>query len=212
MKFVNVEWDIYLKKLDYLLNMGLDDGDVTIYDDALIDNLRNIYIGEIPASIIIMMKDYCNGLCLYRSLLIAAALQNDNFKLIKANTNTLRKNPELIAKAEYNDNQNFYTHYFIEYIDETGDEWIYDTSLMFKIDKELYYDMENPEIIEIIKPTDVYEYTLFKDIINNKVMDQQYKLSDLKFTQPTTIQDILYQGKLRNEFNLLNEQKFHKKK
>ena len=49
-----MKWDLHCKKEKMLLIYGLKNGLITLYDDELIEKLRNIYYGGIPASIILL--------------------------------------------------------------------------------------------------------------------------------------------------------------
>ena len=53
-KLQTMKWNLHNYKLKQLLIWGLKNGYITPYDDTLIEKLRNIYDGGIPASILLL--------------------------------------------------------------------------------------------------------------------------------------------------------------
>lgn len=126
---------------------GLQKGLIAPYDDKLIKKLRNIYYGGLPGSVILLSKSLSNGYCYDRALLMSRAFldEEDDVKLIYANVNSIKLNPE-----EYVcDDPSYAEHCVVERI--TGDkrDLIYDTSSGFIYDKKIYWLIENPKITYI---------------------------------------------------------------
>lgn len=209
MSKVQNKWENHIKKNNVKLIEELKLGFASIYDEQLINDLRNLYLGEIPGSIIMMLPKYCSGLCFDRSLLIAAAINNDRCKLVKATTKSLRLNPLLINRRNNGDVEAF-THYYIEYTDEFDNEWIYDSSYMLKFTKSSYIDLEEPKIKEIITIEEYQNYKLYKDILNNSVINQDYQLTQLEISLDETFQGQLYLPFIKKELELLSNKIKHK--
>ena len=70
---VNKKWELHCKKRDKLTLWGLRQGYIASYDDKLIEKLRNIYSGGIPASIILLSNGMSNGHCYDRAQLMSRA-------------------------------------------------------------------------------------------------------------------------------------------
>lgn len=114
------------------------------YDEELIQKLRIVYEGGLPASILLLWHGMSNGHCNDRALLIAEALQDGNIQLVYATIDGIRLNP----KVEQ-DNPMYADHCFIERTTKDGRHLIYDTSMGLIIDKSLYWLLEHPKVRKI---------------------------------------------------------------
>lgn len=63
-----MKWDLHSCKQKVLLIWGLKNGLITPYDDQLIEKLREVYYGGIPASVILLSDGMTNGHCYDRAL------------------------------------------------------------------------------------------------------------------------------------------------
>lgn len=124
-----------------LLSWGLEHGLITPYENDLIEKLRNIYNGGLPASIILLSNGMSNGHCYDRALLMAKAFldTDDDINLLYVSIDSLRLNPAF----EHNDFL-LDEHCIVERITKEGKHLIYDTSTGFIYDKRIYWLMENP--------------------------------------------------------------------
>lgn len=170
----NLRWKLNEYKIKKLLLLGLKTGLIDIYNDELIEKLRNIYYCGIPASIILLSIYLSNGNCYDRALLLSRAFldEEDDIKLICADIDNIKLNPKFIS-----DEPSYAEHCFLERITKDGRHLIYDTSTGFVYDKKLYWAMEKPKIYKIIDKETIikyYEenleeqkidYTLMNDII-----------------------------------------------
>ncbi len=128
-----------------LIIQGYEKGLVHLYDDELIQKLRTIYDGELPASITLLSNFRSNGYCQDRSTLLARAFldTSDDIKILCITIKSLRLNPKVIAEND----PTFQQHYVVERTDSNGKKFIYDTSAGFIYDKDFYWDLEDPEIV-----------------------------------------------------------------
>lgn len=139
-----------------MLIEGLEKGLINIYDDKLIEKLRNIYYGGLPASIILLSDAMTNGYCYDRAFLLAQAFldTDDDIKLIYAMVDSLRLNPQYIC-----DNPLYADHCIV--LRTTKEEsLIYDTSTGFVYDKEIYWLIENPKIRKINDKESIRKFLL----------------------------------------------------
>lgn len=141
-----LKWKLQLYKEKKLLIYGLKRGFITIYDDKLIEKLRNIYDGGMPASILLLSNGMSNGHCYDRATLMSRAFldEEDDVNLIYATINSLKLKPEYIC-----DDPSRYDHCIVERITKDGKKLIYDTSSGFIYDKKIYWLMENPKVRKI---------------------------------------------------------------
>lgn len=142
-KLQKLKWDIHQKKHKMLMIYGLQHGLIFPYDEELIQKLRNVYYGGIPASIILLSNGMSNGHCYDRALLMSRAFLNDesDVNLLYGDIDSLKLNPNFIS-----DSPHYADHCFVERITKDGRHLIYDTSCGFIFDKKIYWLMENPKL------------------------------------------------------------------
>lgn len=119
------------------------------YDDKLIEKLRNIYYGGLPASIILLSDSLTNGYCYDRALLLAKAFieEEDDIKLLYASIDSIRLNPMYIDKKSKD--PLYADHCILERTTKGGHHLIYDTTNGFIYDKSIYWMIENPKVRHI---------------------------------------------------------------
>lgn len=142
-KLQKMKWDLHQKKYRFLLLYGLSHGLILPYDDKLINKLRNVYYGGIPASIILLSNGMSNGHCYDRALLMSRAFLDDegDVKLLYGDIDSIKYNPRFIS-----DSPHYADHCFVERTTKDGRKLIYDTSCGFVFDKKLYWLMERPKL------------------------------------------------------------------
>ena len=156
------EWEIYCEKAKIMLIEGLEKGLINIYDDKLIEKLRDIYYGGLPASIILLSDAMTNGYCYDRAFLLARAFldTDDDINLIYATVDSLKLNPEYVCT-----DPSYADHCFV--LRTTKEEsLIYDTSTGFVYDKEMYWLIENPKIRKIDNKESIRKFLLEEEKIN----------------------------------------------
>lgn len=141
-----MKWDLHSYKQKVLLIWGLKNGLITPYDDQLIEKLRKVYYGGIPASVILLSNGMTNGHCYDRALLMSRAFldDEDDVQLLYADIDSLKLNPQYIS-----DSPLYADHCIVERITKDGRHLIYDTSAGFVYDKKLYWLMEHPKVRKI---------------------------------------------------------------
>lgn len=160
---VNKKWELHCKKRDKLTLWGLRQGYIAPYDDKLIEKLRNIYSGGIPASIILLSNGMCNGHCYDRAQLMSRVFLDtqDDVKLVYASIDSLRLNPIYASKEE---DSLYADHCIVERVTENGVEIIYDTSTGLIYDKQLYWIIERPKV----------RYIKDKNKIKEEVFEEEF--------------------------------------
>lgn len=141
-----MKWDLHSYKQKVLLIWGLKNGLITPYDDQLIEKLRTVYYGGIPASVILLSDGMTNGHCYDRALLMSRAFldDEDDVQLLYADIDSLKLNPKFIS-----DSPLYADHCIVERITKDGKHLIYDTSAGFVYDKKLYWLMEHPKVRKV---------------------------------------------------------------
>ena len=140
---LKLKWKLHQYRSNLLFNWGFRNGYIDFYDEKMIEKLRTIYHGGIPASILLLSRGMSNGHCYDRALLLSRVFldEKDNVKLIYATIDTLKLKVllegENISRAD---------HCFVERITKDGRHLIYDTSLGLVLDKKLYWLIQHPKI------------------------------------------------------------------
>ena len=144
-----IKWDLHNYKSKKLLIWGLKHGFISPYNDELIEKLRTIYDGGLPASIILLSNGVSNGHCYDRALLMSRAFLDEkgDVQLLYASIDSLRLNPKLMDDT----NPLYADHCIVEVTSEDSNHFIIDTSAGFVYDKKIYWLMEHPKIRKIDK-------------------------------------------------------------
>ena len=143
-------------KYRLLMNYGLKHGYFRHYDDELIEKLRNIYFGGMPASILLLYIKWCNGKCYDSAILMARAFldTDDDVNVICGSVDSIKYNKRYI-----DDNEPINAdHCFVERITKDGKKLIYDTTSGGVFDEWFYKLVENPKIRHTRKKEETIDY------------------------------------------------------
>ena len=200
-KIENLKWILYKKKRDILADFGFSFGAIRPYDDELIEKLRDVYYGGIPASICLLDENGVRRKCYDRALLIAHAFKDDDFRMVDADIDGITLNPKNIDY--YVDEPHYGNHCFIERTDEKGTVWVYDTTMMLMYEKSLYYAMERPKITRINEKDAVLNYCEFVDVENANLENDKYAAPlILPLIEKHIVDQKVYKDELAREIEL----------
>ena len=171
-----LKWNLYKKKKRILIIWGLKNGFVFPYNDKLIENLRNVYYGGIPGSVLLLCDSLCQGHCYDRSVLITLGFGDDDFNIIKAGIDGIKLNPKYIDKYKKYPDSAYDSHSIAERIFSDGSRWIYDTSMGFVLEKRLYWIIERPNVRKINDKQATLHYKEYQDIKNADIERDKYVL------------------------------------
>ena len=114
-KLEQLKWNLHKKKVDILFNYGVKHGLIHPYDNQLIENLRHIYYGGLPASILLLHGKLSNGHCYDRGTLITLGFGDDDFQVVDADIDGFKLNPKFIDEYRYNNlSERYPNHCFAE--------------------------------------------------------------------------------------------------
>ena len=141
--FVNLRWKLYKVYSEQLLIWGLKKGYIQPYSEELIERLRDVYYGGVPASVLLLCRALTDGNCYDRALLMSRVFLEDDgdVRLIYATVADLKFNP-----AYKNGDGD---HSFVERTTKTGKHFIYDTSIGFVYTKWIYWLINFPKVRHI---------------------------------------------------------------
>lgn len=159
---IEKKWNLYNYRNKQLLLWGLRNHFIIPYQTSLIEKLRTIYHGGIPASILLLSRGMSNGHCFDRALLLSRAFldSDEDIELVCASIKGLRLNPEYSDRED----SSFADHWFVERTIGEDQHVIYDTSTGFIYDKEMYWMMESPRV----------KRSLNKDTIKRIIESEDY--------------------------------------
>lgn len=212
-KLDQIKWIIYNKKKDILYYYGIHNGLIHSYEEELLEKLRHVYYGGVPASILLLCDKYCNGHCYDRGLLITLGFGDDDFKLVDADIDGIGLNPKIID--EYNEAiEKGYTwnhpanHCFAERTKQDGSVWVYDTTMGLVFEKKLYYRMENPKITKINDRKATENYCEYQDIKKANFEQDKYILPMIlpTFEKLADSEKQLYKERLKQEIKRFKEE------
>lgn len=194
----DLSWKRFCDFKEQLIIEGAQNGLVKPYDEELIETLRNVFYGGIPASIILLCRDLCNGYCYDRATLLTRGLSLD-YKLVKANINTLRLNPKFIKMRKTM--PDYAAHRFVEVSDENNIIWVYDTTSGFVMEKSLFYRIEQPEILKVDSKHAVDKFCNDLELVSNEGSPFAIELI-LPFIEKIANNELMYQDLLLREIEL----------
>ena len=142
-------WKLFNLKRKALMSFGFKTGLIQSYDVETIDNLRKLYYGGIPCSIIILSHGMCIRKCYDRATLLTYGFNDDvEFRQVDADVDSIKYHPGTIAHETGND-PHYSNHSFIERKRPDGSWWVYDTTDGLVYYRPLYYLLERPKITKI---------------------------------------------------------------
>lgn len=119
----------------FVFRIGVRAGLVLPYEQGLIDRLRAVYFGGLPGSVILLIRQLCDGKCYDRAMMISMGM--DKFEMVWGSIRNIRldggKDGRPIIETS--------DHCWVE----CGD-WVYDTSHCLRTKKWFYYFLESPII------------------------------------------------------------------
>ena len=155
------------------LDKALNENKILLYEDSLIENLRDVYYKGVPIAISILSYPMCVKQCYAMSVNLTRGM--DHFNLVHGNVNFLQKN------------ESYPNHSWVE-----KDGFVYDTTDGFKWDKELYYKLFQPEVVEVYDENTIKDYSFYHYILSradsdlplvNKALMIQY-IESLEIEEP----------------------------
>ena len=208
-KLEEMKWELHKKKYDELFDYGVKHGLIAAYDKELIKNLRHIYYGGLPASILLLHGKLSNGHCYDRGALVTLGFGDDDFQVINADIDSLGLNPQYIDEYRTgNVNEHFANHCFAERKLKDGTTLVYDTSVGLVFEKSLYYKLENPKITKIKDKKAILRFLYYDFQQDSDIERDKYVLplilpsieNCLVPTQP------IYLNQLKQEFKIFKQE------
>lgn len=147
--FKKLRKKLFFEKLNVMFNIGLRDGKIVPIEEELYEEMNKTIIACLPVGTRIKYADqlFAQGTCYERSLYMFLAL--DNAILVRGNNKDL----------EYNYGKGHEGHGWVE----LGD-YVYDPSLGYRFDKELYYKLYgSSDLAKCDKETYLKEHSDFVD-------------------------------------------------
>ena len=176
--WIKLAWRWYLWKQKTLVLLGVVLGLVCTYERSLIERLRKVYYGGVPASVLLLAKNMCSGYCYDRATLISKGM--DEFEIVWGSI----KHLELRYGRKKAD------HCWVE---SCG--WVYDTSWGFKMKRWLYYLLEKPRVRMRKNRAECLQYHYYINLTSSDLPQDKYYLVLLlpviaKVIQSSTFPDL----------------------
>ena len=171
-KLDELRWKLFTLRYNILFKYGAKNGLIKQYDKDLIERLRHVYCGGIPGSILLLHGELSNGYCQDRASLITLGFGEDDFQVVYASVDNIKLNPEHVEDyRKGNLSENYAVHCFAERTCKDGIVWVYDTSIGFVFEKNLYYLMENAKVRLIKSKQNTLDF-LYKDFLRDSDIER----------------------------------------
>lgn len=164
----------YIKKKDDLyqkLMYGFKNNLVKSFDQEIISELRKCYYGVFSELIYIFSTDTTFSNIDNKAELLTWIFKDKNIKLVKGSTSSTRN----ILFYEYGQGHLDY-NLWIE-VEEGNKTWVYDLFSLLKMEKDFYYELEEPKI-EKIYLKDVFDLNKDFSSFSNQYDNILYEMID----------------------------------
>lgn len=158
----SLRWRLYSLYSRQLMLWGLKRKYIEPYNEELIEELRSIYYGGVPASVLLLSRALTDGYCYDRALLMSRAFldEDGNVRLVYASVADLRLNPNYNSKNG--------DHCFVERTTKTGKKFIYDTSNGLVYTKWLYWLIFFPRVRLIHDKSEITDFVESESSVNSE--------------------------------------------
>lgn len=154
--FDNLKKNLFLIRCDLLMDEGLRNGDIVPFEDDLYERLSKVYFGGFPISINIkyLRPTKTPGHCEDRSMFITMGF--DDALWVVGD----------LKKFELKYGKENAWHNWVE-----RDGWVYDTTLLYKFKKELYYKIYLPTNVRSRSAEEYKKHEWYQDIVTTTIED-----------------------------------------
>ena len=127
-----------------IFNKALKEGKVQQFDQAIIRKLRNLYFGFLSGLIYIYYYPTSFSNLGNKAELFTHVIKDKEYKLVHGQTDSVRDILFFMYGVEHLDNNIWFE------VQEGHKIWVYDMFSLLKIEKSIYYKLENPKISKVI--------------------------------------------------------------
>ncbi len=202
-----LEWEVFKIKKSYLFDKGIKSGLIHCYEQSVANNLRKYYYGHMPLSLMILSNKLCSGKCFTVAPLVCFGFLEDDFKIVTADVDGIRLNPELIDENNglENPDPHFAFHRFVERTLSDGSVWVYDTTDGLVYEKGLYYRLEKPRIINVSAKEEL-EKSDYRVVFSSTLDDvKRHGFWMIPALERIISEERMYKKAMQQELDLLKE-------
>lgn len=138
-------------KLD-VYNKAVEDGKITEFDQTTLTRLRKLYYAFYPALIYIFYEPTTFKNIGNRLELLTNTMDDREYQIVHGDTDSTRNIPFSMYGVEHLDYNSWLE------VKEGQKVWVYDLFSMLKIEKEIYYKLENPEIRQVVSKSKIMSH------------------------------------------------------
>lgn len=151
-----------------IYNKAVAEGKITHFDQTTITRLRKLYYGLYSGLIYMYMEPTTFNNIGNKVELLTHVFEDKKYNLVHGDIDSTQKIPFFMYGVEHLDSNSW-----IE-VEEGNKTWVYDTFSLMKIEKEVYYKLENPKVNKVIPKRAIMEhpgrdrddYTVYHDGFN----------------------------------------------
>lgn len=154
-------------KLD-IYNKAVAEGKITHFDQTTITRLRKLYYGLYSGLIYMYMEPTTFNNIGNKVELLTYVFEDKKYNLVYGDTDSTQNISFFMYGVEHLDSNSW-----IE-VEEGNKTWVYDTFSLMRIEKEVYYKLENPKVNKVVPKRAIMElpgrdredYTVYYDGFN----------------------------------------------
>lgn len=139
-----------------IYNKAVAEGKITHFDQTTITRLRKLYYGLYSGLIYMYMEPTTFNNIGNKVELLTHVFEDKKYNLVHGDTDSTKNIPFFMYGVEHLDSNSW-----IE-VEEGNKIWVYDTFSLMRIEKEVYYKLENPKVNNVI-PKSVIMNSLGRD-------------------------------------------------
>ena len=195
----------------WLFKIGVKHKMVGLYSDRFIENLRDVYYGGIPASIILLDPVRCRGKCYDRAVLAATGLRDIDYRVVHADIDSIKYNKRTMAEVAYWKSQGepinarYANHCYLEF-EDGGLTWVLDTTDGLIYEKHLYQLINRPKVNCVRTKEETLAFPGYIDIVEADINRDKYIVPTLlPIIEAEIEKESLYQEQARREIALFKE-------
>jgi len=179
MSIIQEEWYLHNANFKSYMSSGKAIGLIKPFDNKeIFKNIRNVFCNNIPASALILVKDFAQEYRFSSAKLLAYAFQDKNSEVVTATIDAYRLNPKCRLKYLNGElDENYANHYYVRRLEKDGKYWIYDPTLGVKIEENLYNSMQNPIVIKTSQKTSL-DGLCFSQISGEALVEKEDDIKD----------------------------------
>ncbi len=135
-----------------LYKKAVTDGKITNFDQTTITRLRKLYYGFYSGLIYMYYEPTNFNNIANKTELLTHTMEDKEYKIVHGDTDSTRNIPFFMYGVKHLDSNSWLE------VEEGQKVWVYDLFSMLKIEKSIYYKLENPKVNRVIPKSAIMDH------------------------------------------------------